>query len=469
MTTLTQLSQEYRRQNGWSQADSIRKGLAQAAETYIKRNSVALGDGIAVAVALELLLTNKEFHLDQLSDPVREAFHAAFPHVSLDSLQDASPQQLEGMLNAWKGKFFEIDVRDRLNQGEVVGDWHLEPEQEARLAESANQAGWDLKIINEDDTVANVIQLKATDSEDYVKQALERYPDIQILTTSDVAKGVDHLDGVSSDPVSVHELSAQITDAVPMDGAGQAIDGVGMMVPGSVIAVTEALQVWSGKKTLGQAVDSGGIRVGLAVLAAAAGAAATAMTGGFFGALAAIVTRIYLGNKVRQLANEERSQPQKLLGTGGYTFDGEARVVAESPPLPRTVTPRRKPKKGCFRNLENVSAYLTRRYAPGYRARSRRKPPFAPTQGPAKVADPTDVQVTTLTEASTTSEPSPLDRQAEKHFPQVGMRAEHCKHGQGTIESIDASYVRILFDGEQKSRMYRLETCLDPAWIKPLQ
>jgi hypothetical protein len=226
MATLTQLSHEYRRQNGWSHADRIWKGLAQAAENYIRHNALALGDGIAVAVALEALLAHSEVHLDQLSESAREAFHAAFPHVQIDSLQDASQQQLEGMLNAWKGKLFEIDVRDRLNQGEVVGDWHLEQGQEAHLAASATQPGWDLSIENDDGTVADVIQLKATASADYVQQALERYPDIHVLTTRDVATSVDHLGGVSSDALSVQDISGHITDAVPMDGAEHAIDGV---------------------------------------------------------------------------------------------------------------------------------------------------------------------------------------------------------------------------------------------------
>ncbi len=474
MTALAQLSQQYRRQYDWSDANTIRKGLAQAAETYVRRNALALGDGIAVAVALEALLAHEEVHLDQLSEPAREAFHAAFPHVSIDSLQDASPQQLEGMLNAWKGKLFEIDVRDRLNQGEVVGDWQLEPGQQAYLAESANQPGWDLSIKNDDGSVADVIQLKATASADYVQQALERYPDIQILTTSDVATGVGHLDDVSSDAVSVHDLSGQITDAVPMDGAGQAGDGIGMMAPASLIAFTEAWHVLSGKKSVDQALASGGGRLILAGLAAAAGAAVTVVTGGLFGSLVAIGARLFLGNKVNQMLKGERTQPQKLLGTGGYTFDGEARVVAESPPLPRTVTPRRKPKKGCFRNLENVSAYLTRRYAPGYRTRNRRKPPLARTQGPdteatsAKVAHPKTAPVTTPPEASSPSQPSSFDRHAGKPFPQVGMRVEHCKHGQGTIESVDERYVFILFDGDQERTQYQLQTCLDPAWIKLL-
>ena len=92
----------------------------------------------------------------------------------------------KGFLSAWKGKYFEVLVRDELNAGEWVGDIHLEPGQTALLAESAIQPGWDLQIINSDGSVAQELQLKATESLSYVKEALERYPDIGVLTTDEV-------------------------------------------------------------------------------------------------------------------------------------------------------------------------------------------------------------------------------------------------------------------------------------------
>ena len=110
-----------------------------------------------------------------------------------------SPEELAGFVNGWKGKLFEVDVRDRLNAGEWVGDLHLEPSQTAQLAASATQPGWDLAIYDSHGAVVDQLQLKATDSLAYVKHALEQYPGIHVLTTAEVAQGVeDQLHGMVS-------------------------------------------------------------------------------------------------------------------------------------------------------------------------------------------------------------------------------------------------------------------------------
>jgi hypothetical protein len=81
---------------------------------------------------------------------------------------------------AIKGKLFEIQYVDYLNDG------HLENGYKAVLSELANQPGYDVEILGPDGHVSNLIQLKATDSISYVKHALERYPDISVVTTSEV-------------------------------------------------------------------------------------------------------------------------------------------------------------------------------------------------------------------------------------------------------------------------------------------
>ena len=50
-----------------------------------------------------------------------------------------------------------------------------------------SQPGWDIQILNADGTVDQVLQAKATESVSYVKEALEKYPDIEIVTTEEVA------------------------------------------------------------------------------------------------------------------------------------------------------------------------------------------------------------------------------------------------------------------------------------------
>lgn len=362
MNALCQVATSYRQKYHWSSED-VQIGLVEAAGGYITRNAKAFGDGIAVTVALEALLAGNEVDLDNLSDPAREAFQEAFPNVSIESLESTSPEKIEYLLNAWKGKLFEVDVRDRLNQGEWVGDWHLEAGQTAQLAESATQPGWDLSIHNEDGSVTDIVQLKATDSAAYIRDSLERYPDIPILATGDVSIVADQLSSVSSDTVTAQELSEQITNAVPVDAGHDVADSLGMMAPASLIALTEGYQVWTGKKSADEAMESSGERLMMAGAAAAAGAVATVLTGGLFGAIVAIGTRIYLGSKVQGKSNFRRTESAEAI-TDSITIEGEATRVDESNAR-KSGGKRKKSGFDHFKNLENVNGYLGPKYLPG--------------------------------------------------------------------------------------------------------
>ena len=91
-----------------------------------------------------------------------------------------------GQINNIKGKYFETLVRDRLNDGEALGELKLEPGQTAELAKSASQKGWDLQIIDEGGETVEHLQLKATEDMSYVKDALENYPDYRIVVPSEM-------------------------------------------------------------------------------------------------------------------------------------------------------------------------------------------------------------------------------------------------------------------------------------------
>ncbi len=122
-------------------------------------------------------------------------------------------EPLQGAVNTAKGKYFEYLVAERLNQGGQVGPLLLQDGQKAVLAESMTQPGWDLQIVDEHGSVVEYLQLKATDSVGYIRSALERYPDIEILATTDV-----------SDSGLV--LDSGISDQLLREQVGEAIDGV---------------------------------------------------------------------------------------------------------------------------------------------------------------------------------------------------------------------------------------------------
>ena len=50
------------------------------------------------------------------------------------------------------------------------------------------QPGWDGVVLNASGEVVESIQLKATESADYLRETLARYPDIQIVATSEAAE-----------------------------------------------------------------------------------------------------------------------------------------------------------------------------------------------------------------------------------------------------------------------------------------
>ncbi len=56
----------------------------------------------------------------------------------------------------------------------------------AELAMSSNQPGWDIAIVDAYGQIADALQLKATESAEYISHALERYPYIDVVTTEEV-------------------------------------------------------------------------------------------------------------------------------------------------------------------------------------------------------------------------------------------------------------------------------------------
>jgi hypothetical protein len=116
---------------------------------------------------------------------VQAAYRAAYPDLSQridfgEAVTHYNGQHLIGFLNPVKGKLFELKYADWLNDDHLPDGYH------ATLAPWPNQPGWDLAISGPDGHVAELLQLKASDSVSYVRHAMEQYPDIQVVTTDEV-------------------------------------------------------------------------------------------------------------------------------------------------------------------------------------------------------------------------------------------------------------------------------------------
>ena len=219
----------------------------------------------------------------QIDPQLLEAFEGQYPNVELDSLAGRSSGEIEGFVNGVKGKYFEVLVRDRLNSGETIGELQLEPGQIAQLADSPTQAGWDLEIVDRNGNTVEQIQLKATESMSYVKEALERYPDIRVAVPEDIKSASDAIIGTDISQglleQTTEEQLAELSEgsiANALDIAAELAIDVVPLTSALVIGVTEGRRYFMGRATLQESMDAGAGRLGRATAYSTMGASLSA-------------------------------------------------------------------------------------------------------------------------------------------------------------------------------------------------
>lgn len=196
--------------------ESLKTRLIEQGEEYRKLTSRTFSnhrmvDSIVVGGDLLSDILNHGASAD-----VKAAFAAAYPqesqHISFEEAVRALPDEhLNGLISGVKGKLFEMQYLDYLNGGNLPEGY------EAVLATSATQPGWDIAIHGPDGHIADVLQMKATDSVSYIHHALERYPDIDVVTTDEVYSqlimngAADHVTASGIDNADVTQL---VSDAV---------------------------------------------------------------------------------------------------------------------------------------------------------------------------------------------------------------------------------------------------------------
>lgn len=309
--TLVNVADAYRNRFAQDSAP-LRKQLRRLAEAMGSRRATEIADAAAMAASVEFLLDLDNLDVEALPPEVRDAFHQAYPHVDLSAMDGIDKAELGVYLNAWKGKLFELTVRDELNAGQTVGDWTLEPGQTAELAHNVTQPGWDLLIRDDAGHAIDSIQLKATESASYVHAALERYPHIPVLTTADVAEQLQHVPEVTHAEISTHDLEDHINVDPP--ALEDYLDVEHYAVPLTMVAVTELLAVARGQKTAEQALTRGAERMVDGAIAGAMGTVVGTLTFGLGGIAATVATRLWLGQR-RAKAKRDRVQPKVTRST----------------------------------------------------------------------------------------------------------------------------------------------------------
>ena len=257
-----------------------REAIFELAQTYRSRDEREILDLAAIAadVSLDSVLN---LRLEPEEDPLfSEAFIRQYPNVDIESLVGASDERLNGLANGVKGKYFEMLVCDRLNAGERVGELQLLPGQTARLAESSTQSGWDAVIENQDGSTDELLQFKATESMVYVKEALDKHPDIRVVVPTEVDDRADDILGtdISNEQLDnitqaqIGEMSESAAEDLLDKGAEAAFDSFPFA---SMIAtgVIEGSRVLTGRSTLRESFRRGAKRAGRAGVCNAIGVA----------------------------------------------------------------------------------------------------------------------------------------------------------------------------------------------------
>lgn len=275
------------------------------------------------AVAVSLAYMDREA-LDGLAV---QAIRDTNPAFDPDALHSYSEAQWLGMLNAAKGKYFEYLVVDRLNAGETVGDLQLLPGQQAVVAESMNQAGWDVRIVDADGRTVEFLQMKATASAGYVKEALDRYPDIRIVATDEVADHAGSDSRLLDVDMSEADLRTTISDTYAQLAPGtldQFWQVFNPLIPLLVIAGTQGYGVLVGRQRFDDAVAIASERAARGLVASSTGALVKVMADSLLlGASAGVVAGMFfdrvrntqaMGELVRHSTQRQGTRSAYLLG-----------------------------------------------------------------------------------------------------------------------------------------------------------
>lgn len=165
--------------------------------------------GIVSVVILQLLSDDipnfneqEEFVLEALRRSNHDLTNAT--EIELASyIQDMNPAQLSGLSNNVKGIYHELLYQNKEN---TDGDQYI-----VEIFDATNHAGSDIRIINTVTDDVKEVQLKATKYISYIKEHNEKYENIEVFATEEVA----NLDpSIMSTGFSNTELNEEVLSVV---------------------------------------------------------------------------------------------------------------------------------------------------------------------------------------------------------------------------------------------------------------
>lgn len=278
-----------------------------------RRRDVLLDSLVVGGFTLSMILKDPA----SIPPEIQQAFALAYPGLAetesfAQAIEGMSDEGLQGMVSAVKGKLFEIELVEHLNNGGLPDGLHAE------LAASATQPGWDIRIVDEQGDVVELLQAKATESLDYVQAALEKYPDIDVTTTSEVyaqLAALGTIEGVRDSGISEQVLEAKVQAAADAADGFDASD----LLPGAAgLAVIGLIVFMRPGGSLRAKGEQLGDRVARATAASLVAKAALVLSQAWMVGLIAGVSAGWLANKGREqreiyeMLTETRATLKKL-------------------------------------------------------------------------------------------------------------------------------------------------------------
>lgn len=166
------------------------------------------------------------------------------------ALAGYGPEELKGLMNSVKGIYHEMLFIDDYNSTHTDTYAVMHP--------STNHPGSDVVIyLVETDEHLVSYQFKATDNEQSIREHFEKYPDIDVMATEELAS--QNLDNVESSGYSNEEITQDVYGVVEALSENSLADRVSESAgyAGLAAAGFEAIQVLRGKKELSAGAPEG--------------------------------------------------------------------------------------------------------------------------------------------------------------------------------------------------------------------
>jgi len=195
---------------------SLKNAYSYFKSTNQKKIECTQSASVCFTVFLYKILSNTNFSnqtLDYNESLILEAFQRSakrFEESSLEEIREyitnLEPNQITGWISNAKGIYHELLWAKKEN---TDGDSLT-----AKLFEETNHAGSDIEFIV-DGNVVKEVQFKAISNPESIAEHFEKYPDIEIYATTEVATKVkDIFENVKDSGFSLDEIDKETTDFI---------------------------------------------------------------------------------------------------------------------------------------------------------------------------------------------------------------------------------------------------------------